>query len=283
MASAESQDGHTNINNSTDFTAVVSLLRQAESLLSCQNMGQSSPSVSAINMQISSQDAVHTTRDATNENTQRQNEVNGETTTQSSARITQSNTVQVVQPVADRALSNFRQLFAPYATNRFSSPLPTASLGQGRARVSSYPQSKRPRRSNIRSNGRSFVMKETWTHDFFCLASAVQSTQPSRSDKLSLQAAGLGRKTLTFGLNDDASAFIAKVEAVYPKIKTGGGFDLLRSGATNKELMLITPPLSGYTVPFLRESSGIGQAIIYIRPMQRSLELTAVVPVFQVY
>ncbi|CAB3994772.1 PREDICTED: uncharacterized protein LOC107356592 [Paramuricea clavata] len=99
-------------------------------------------------------------------------------------------------------------------------------------------------------------------------------------EKNSLQAAGLGRKTLTFGRTDDALAFVSKIETVYPKIKTGGGFELLRSGASNKEIILITPPPSGYTVPFLRESSGIGQALIYVRPIQKSLQ-TDPAPLFQ--
>lgn len=113
------------------------------------------------------------------------------------------------------------------------------------------------------------------------LLSGQSNNQPSRADKLALS--GLGRKTITFGRNDNAYAFVLKVETVYPKIKAGGGFELLRSDVSNKELVLIAPPPSGYTLPFLRESSGTGQALIYARPMQSSLPITASVPVFQVY
>ena len=33
--------------------------------------------------------------------------------------------------------------------------------------------------------------------------------------------------------------------------------DILRSGPPNKDLVVINPPASGYSVPFLKKSSGI--------------------------
>ena len=86
--------------------------------------------------------------------------------------------------------------------------------------------------------------------------------------KLTLLAAGLGRKKLTFGNRDDAPTFKRKMEDAYPKLKEGSGFELLRSGARPGELLLIKPPPSSYTVPFLRDGAGLGQALIYIRPIQ---------------
>ena len=82
--------------------------------------------------------------------------------------------------------------------------------------------------------------------------------------KLTLLAAGLGRKKLTFGNRHDAPTFKRKMEDAYPKLKEGSGFELLRPG----ELLLIKPPPSSYTVPFLRDGAGLGQALIYIRPIQ---------------
>ena len=55
---------------------------------------------------------------------------------------------------------------------------------------------------------------------------------------------------ITFGRNDNAHAFVLKIETVYPKIKAGGGFELPCNGVSNKELVLIGPPSSGYTVLF---------------------------------
>ena len=39
----------------------------------------------------------------------------------------------------------------------------------------------------------SFQVKETWTHEFFCLASTRATCVPSRAQKIALQNAGLGR------------------------------------------------------------------------------------------
>lgn len=72
-----------------------------------------------------------------------------------------------------------------------------------------------------------------------------------------------------------------KLELVYPKLKEAGGFEILRSSPSNKDLV-INPPASGYSIPFLRESSGIGQALAYIRPLQRSLSLEPKQPHFKV-
>ena len=95
---------------------------------------------------------------------------------------------------------------------------------------------------------------------------------PSRAEKFQLQDAGLGRKTIVFNLRDQAIAFVEKLESIYPKLKDAGGFELLRSGPSNKDLVVITPPASGYSVPFLRESSGLGH---YVRPLQKSLSTAA--------
>ena len=72
---------------------------------------------------------------------------------------------------SDCSLANFRTLFARYNNtgggSRSSQPAP--SLGQARA----GPPAKRKKFGP-------FIAKETWTHDFFCLADHRQSHQPSR-------------------------------------------------------------------------------------------------------
>ena len=169
----------------------------------------------------------------------------------------------------ERSLPNFRTLFSRYSTPSSSSrsSFPAPSLGQ--ARLSSGPPSKRTK-SNV------FVIKETWTHDFFCLANHRQEQVPSRAEKFQLQDEGLGRKTIVLNRRDQAIAFVEKLESIYPKLKEGSGFELLRSRPSNKDLVVITPPASGYSVPFLRESSGLGQAVAYIRPLQKSLNTRTV-------
>ena len=51
---------------------------------------------------------------------------------------------------------------------------------------------------------------------------------------------------------------------MYSKLKTGGGFELLS---------LITPSQGGYSVAFLRVAAGLGQALAYIRPLQKDLNM----------
>jgi hypothetical protein len=62
-----------------------------------------------------------------------------------------------------------------------------------------------------------------------------------------------------------------KLEEIYPKLENGGGFEIMRRGPQANELMVIQPPRSGYSVPYLRDSAGLGQAIAFIRPIQTNL------------
>ena len=64
-----------------------------------------------------------------------------------------------------------------------------------------------------------------------------------------------------------------KLEEVYPKLASGGGFEILRRGMSN-ELVLIDPPPSGFSVPFLRDIASLGQAIAFLRPIQCNLDMT---------
>ena len=59
----------------------------------------------------------------------------------------------------------------------------------------------------------------------------------------------------------------------FPKLRAGGGYELLRtSERNNRTLDVIPPPPSGYTVAYLK--SVAGQAKIYVRPLQKDLDLT---------
>ena len=65
------------------------------------------------------------------------------------------------------------------------------------------------------------------------------------------------------------------LESVYSKLCGAGGFELLRSGHQCIALVLITPPATGNSVPFLRNSAGLGHALAYIRPPQKDINLSA--------
>ena len=108
---------------------------------------------------------------------------------------------------------------------------------------------------------------------FFCLGNHEQDCVPTRMEKIKLQKAGLGRKRISFHKDSSAAKVKAKLEEIYPRLVSGGGFEILRSGLSPKDLYLITPPPNiGYSVHFLRDSSGLGQAIAYIRPVQADLD-----------
>ena len=162
-----------------------------------------------------------------------------------------------------RVLDNFRSLFSPYGRG----PSSTSSSS-----VQSPSASKRRKRNTF------FFKRETWTHEFFCLADKDQMVVPSRSLKVQLQEAGLGRKKVCLNGRADATEVKTTLEESYPKLKEGGGFEILR-GPSPSELTLIPPPPSGYTVKFLRNSAGLGQAIAFVRPLQCNLNWEPIKPV----
>ena len=166
-----------------------------------------------------------------------------------------SSTVQQQQgdnSTQQRVMQNFRSLFAPYSTACSSSAF---------ARP---PAAKKPR---------TFQVKETWTHSFFCLASKQVTYVPTRGQKIALQNAGLGRRRVVFSCKGTALNVKNKLEIVYRKLKASGGFELLRSGSPSSTLSLIPPPSGGYSVAFLRDSAVLGQALAYVRPLQKDLDM----------
>ena len=167
---------------------------------------------------------------------------------------TSSMSVSASEQRSSRVLQNFRSLFSPYAASSRSNW--------------SCPSLAKKSKKGV------FHVKETWTHEFFCLAKKCAIRVPNRSEKIILQNSGLGRKKVVF--NCKASAFDVQrvLQEVYPKLSEGGGFELLRSGHPSTSLVLIAPPATGYCVPFLRDSAGLGQALAYIRPIQKDIDVS---------
>ena len=172
-------------------------------------------------------------------------------------------TVAPGQVGASNVLNNFRRIFAPYQR---PSRVPLKSTFQPRLRTQSKPKTKQI--------GSFFQPKETWTHEFFCLGLKTQERAPSRAEKFELQECGLGRKKICFHSKAKFTDIQEKLEEEFPKLKTGGGFVILRTGreGSNNLLSVIPPPTTGYSVPFLRDCSGLGQALAYVRPLQRDLD-----------
>ncbi len=163
-------------------------------------------------------------------------------------------------------LRSFQSLFSPYSRGRSSVGL---SRGMG----------SRPVRNNKRQRQHASVSsrqarEETWTHEVFCLASTSQEVAPNRELKEVLQRAGLGRIKVRFNAKGDTKSFKETLEQAFPKLMCGGGFELLRRGTSGgNQLTLIQPPPIGYSVQFLRTSYLIGQALLYVRPIQSDLDI----------
>ena len=109
------------------------------------------------------------------------------------------------------------------------------SLGQGRrtARTSGSSGRKRPRK---------------WSHKFICLASNVVTRWIS-TDRYDLEVAGLGEREIEFEdvENTDCKDFTVRLEEEYPKLETGGGYELMRLPPNSRNLEVIRPPTEGYT------------------------------------
>ena len=86
--------------------------------------------------------------------------------------------VNAESSATDRSIQNFRSLFVRYSSPAGGSR-PVASLGQARPLSQSAPPNKR-RKATV------YVARETWTHEFLCLANTNDKHQPSRAEKFQL-------------------------------------------------------------------------------------------------
>ena len=121
-----------------------------------------------------------------------------------------------------------------------------------------------------------FVPKETWTHDFVILSSTAQLYTPSREESGSLLNAGLGRRKLVCpNKNASHSEFQQFLETEFPRLKAGGGFELLRAaggGAGRRKLQVIPPGPEGYNIPYTR--GVVGSGVVFVRPLQANLDVS---------
>ena len=115
--------------------------------------------------------------------------------------------------------------------------------------------------------------KETWTHTFICLSDIKDSIVPSREKKRLLKDGGLCEKKVVF--NDKKGSFShvkTTLEREFSQLQDlNGAFEILRSCGSRRLLEIIPIPPQGYTVPMLKEA--LGQAIGYVRPLQKNLKL----------
>lgn len=95
----------------------------------------------------------------------------------------------------------------------------------------------------------------------------------TRSEKVTLEEAGLGEKSISFpDLECDHKAFHSTVLETFPKLREGGGYEMLRCKPASRDLVLMGPRVSS-TPKLLKRRVGNGK--VYIRPLQRNLSLEA--------
>ena len=124
-----------------------------------------------------------------------------------------------------------------------------------------------------------FKPKDSWTHVFVCLSERDDSYVPQRVEKRALKEAGLGEKKVIFKNKSGQFEHVkGTLEDHFPKLKdVQGAFEILRAAGARRSLEVIAMPPLGYTVPYLREA--LGQAIAYMRPVQRCLDMTPITQV----
>ncbi|WAR20106.1 hypothetical protein MAR_001944 [Mya arenaria] len=105
-------------------------------------------------------------------------------------------------------------------------------------------------------------------------ATGPPDTVPSREEKALLFQAGVGEKKLTIIKTYNADLFKQKLEEAFPPIINCGGFELLRTCGNSKYTLQPLPiPPGGYTTKYLCDESSLGQAVCYIRPIQKDLDI----------
>ena len=112
-----------------------------------------------------------------------------------------------------------------------------------------------------------------------CLSERDDCYVPQRNEKRALKEAGLGVKMIIFS-NKNGQFYHVKsaLEDHFPKLKdVQGAFEILCASGARRSLEVIAMPPLGYTAPYLRES--LGQAIDYVRPVQRCLDIAPVTQV----
>lgn len=121
-----------------------------------------------------------------------------------------------------------------------------------------------------------YQQRETWTHDFYVLSQCKQVFTPDKEEQYKLFNAGLGKKKLVCpNKNAGHTEFCQFLEEKFPKLKAGGGFEVLRSsggGGGQRPLIVVPPGPDGYSIPYLKEY--FSQAVVYIRPIQIDLDVT---------
>ena len=82
----------------------------------------------------------------------------------------------------------------------------------------------------------------------------------------------MGRKQITLIDGDGSHELHREILHTFLRLSEGGGYELLRVAESGQRNLCVIPsPSDGYSVSYLREV--LGQAKVYIRPVQNDLSL----------
>ena len=164
-----------------------------------------------------------------------------------------------------QAVSERNNLFS--TTARYSLPSST-STSRRRARSSATTNKEKPR---------------PWTANFVCLANKYSVEVPPGEEKSALHRAGLGYKKIKLNMNDNETAVLEKIcdgtldhsdeqnrALGFPQLRDCGGFELMTCKANSRDLSVLN---CSFTASNIKSKIGGGQGKIYIRPIQRNIEL----------
>ena len=111
-----------------------------------------------------------------------------------------------------------------------------------------------------------------WSHKFVCLSSCEAERVPTgQSHKMLLEEAGLWEKVVTIpDLDCDPETFRKILFSSFPKLRDGGGYELLRCLPYSRELSILNPRISNSPRLLKRR---VCNGRVYIRPIQWDLSL----------
>lgn len=120
--------------------------------------------------------------------------------------------------------------------------------------------------------GSSGAISKQWSVKMYCLADTNAIKVPcTPSSREVLIEAGLGPKTFSVPLSATGEDFRDSIFSAFPKLKDGGGFDLLRCLPNSKHLEVILASVA-QSARLLKATVGNGR--VYVRPIQKNLDLS---------
>lgn len=117
--------------------------------------------------------------------------------------------------------------------------------------------------------------RQHWTHKFLCVSSCDAKTAPRKgAERQLLIEAGLWDKSISFpNIDCTAEEYREQLLEAFPKLKHTGGYDLMKC-VPNSNMLECLPP--NVLLSPRNTQEYVGRSKVYIRPIQKDLDLTPV-------